>query len=196
MIKIVHRVNSIRSLFAVPPEYGVEVDIRGWQDRLVLNHEPFEPGDDFKEYLSNYRHAFIILNIKETGIETKVLELAKQYGIGPDQCFLLDVEFPYIYKASRRGVHNIAVRYSEDECIDTALLHKDRVDWVWIDVPTRLPLDEKVVEQLRSIKTCLVSPEQWGRPEDIEKYQEQMRALDFWPDAVMAEKDVIERWNV
>jgi len=192
MIKIVHRVNSIRELRDIPISYGVEIDIRGWQDRLVLNHEPLHTGDDLEEYLSRYRHAFIVLNIKETGIEQRVIDLAVKFGI--EDYFLLDVEFPYLYQATRKGVRKIAVRYSEAECIDATLLFKDKVDWVWIDTNTRLPLDSKIVKDLRDIKTCLVSPERWGRPNDISKYKKQMQALNFEPTAVMAGKDAIHLW--
>lgn len=192
MLKIVHRVNTIKGLLKVPTQFGVEIDIRGWQDRPVLNHELFQPGDDLEEYLKNYKHAFIVFNIKETGIEQRVMDLAAQFGI--EDYFLLDVEFPFLYYATKRGVRKIAVRYSEAECIDTTLLFKNKVDWVWIDVNTKLPLDKKVVKQLRGIKTCLVSPDRWGRPEDIEPYKQQMKALNFEPDAVMAGQNVIDLW--
>ncbi len=192
MIKIVHRVNSTRELTKIPVSYGVEVDIRGYGDELVLNHEPLAGGENFEGYLKEYGHAFAIFNIKEAGIEQRVIDLAGEFNI--TNFFLLDVEFPFIYKATRCGFRSIAIRYSEDECIDSALLYKSRVDWVWIDTNTRLPLDRKVVEQLRGIKTCLVSPDRWGRPNDILKYKQQMKALNFEPTAVMAGKDVIHLW--
>lgn len=192
MIKIVHRVNSIRELKNIPISYGVEVDVRGYGDRLVLNHDPLVGGENFEKYLEKYHHAFVIFNIKEAGIEQRVIDLARKFNIA--DFFLLDVEFPFIYRAVRSGFKNIAVRYSEDECIDTALLYKSRVDWVWIDTNTRLPLNKKIVKDLRGLKTCVVSPERWGRPNDISKYKQQMKALNFEPTAVMAGKDVMHFW--
>lgn len=193
MLRIVHRVNTIEDLKKVPPEYGVEVDIRAYKDRLVLHHDSFQIGEDFEEYLKQYKHAFIILDIKEIGTEKAAMELCHRYGI--HEYFLLDVEFPYLYKSTRGNEkQKIAVRYSEAEPIEQALLLKGKVEWVWIDVNTKLPLDSATVEKLKGFKTCLVSPECWRRPDDIAKFQEQMRALNFTPDAVMADLEYIDQW--
>lgn len=193
MLKLVHRVNTIEALKKTPPQYGVEIDIRTDRDRLILNHEPFGSGNDLVEYLRAYRHAFVIFNIKEAGIEQRVIDLAQQFGV--HDYFLLDVEFPYLYKASRRGIRQIAVRYSEEESIETVRRLNGRVDWVWIDVMTKLPLDQTVVGHLRGFKTCLVSPECWGRPEDITAYQQQMAELKFLPDAVMCDPEYLAAWG-
>jgi hypothetical protein len=192
MIKIVHRVNTIRQLKKIPPRFGVEVDIRGFGKKLVLNHEPLKTGDNLERYLKNYRHRFIILNIKETGIENRVLELCKKYKIS--DYFLLDVEAPYIYRAAKRGESKIAMRYSENEPLEGALVYKGKVDWLWIDVCTKLPLNKNIVKKISPFKTCLVSPECWGRPKDIKKYQRQMRKLNFHLDAVMADWEYINLW--
>jgi hypothetical protein len=192
MLKIAHRVNTIEGLKQIVPEYGVEVDIRADGDRLILNHEPFVGGEDFGEYLESYEHAFIILNIKESGIEDRVIKLMIQKGI--EDYFLLDVEFPYIFQAIQKNVKKVAVRYSEAEPIEQTLVLKDKVDWVWIDTNTKFPIDEKVKEQLQGFKTCLVSPDRWGRPEDIEVYKNKIKDLDFKLDAVMVGKEYISNW--
>lgn len=193
MIRIVHRVNTIEGLKKVPPQYGVEVDIRAYKDRLVLHHDPFQAGEDFEEYLKHYRHAFIILNIKEIGTEKAAMDMCHRFGI--QNYFLLDVEFPYLYKSTRgEEKQKIAIRYSEAEPIEQALLFSDLVEWVLIDVNTKLPLDADVLAKLKGFKTCLVSPECWSRPEAIAKFQEQMKALNFIPDAVMTDPEYIEQW--
>ena len=69
---IVHRVNTIKDLLNTPVEYGVEVDLRDFGEKLVLQHDPFKDGESFEEYLKNYNHGTMILNIKSEGIETKV----------------------------------------------------------------------------------------------------------------------------
>lgn len=189
----IHRVNTIEKLKTVDPKYGVELDLRVEGDRLILNHEPFEGGEDFEDYLKEFKHASIILNTKEAGAEERILELMKQYNV--PHYFFLDVEFPYIYRAARAGVRDIAMRYSEDEAIETVLNYKDKVDWVWIDTNTKLPLDETVIKQLEGFKTCLVCPERWGRPEDIPAYIEQMKALNFKLDAVMTAQDYVDQWG-
>ena len=194
---VLHRINTINQLQQIPPQFGVEVDLRADGHRLVLNHQPSQSGDDFAKYLQAYHHSFIIFNIKEAGIETRVLEMAHRYKV-PD-FFLLDVEFPFIFKgAFGDGVprlnRRVAIRYSEAEPIEQALLLKGQYDWVWIDTNTKLPLDEQIIEQLEGFKTCLVSPDRWGRPEDIWPYRHQMKELNFQPDAVMVGWEFHDRW--
>jgi hypothetical protein len=128
--------------------------------------------------------------VKEAGIENAVHELAKKNSIR--DYFLLDIEFPYLYKAAETGERRIAIRYSEQECIETALSFKGKIDWVWIDTITRLPLNPHVVEELKGFKTAIVCPERWGRPYDIPQYIERMKSLNFFPDLVMASPPYIE----
>ena len=78
---IAHRVNTIKELKKIPKEYGVELDLRDFGNRLVLQHDPFMDGEDFVEYLKCYDHGTMILNIKSERIECKVLELLKKYNI-------------------------------------------------------------------------------------------------------------------
>lgn len=190
----IHRVNTSAKLAEVDSHYGVEIDLRANGDRLYLNHEPFTPGEDFEEYLKQYHHAGIILNIKEAGIEERAMQLCNHYGV--KNYFLLDVEFPYIYRAARAGVKTIALRYSEDEAIETVLKYKGKVDWVWIDTNTQLPLNTEVIQQLNGFKTCLVCPERWGRPQDIPRYIAQLQDLHFMPDAVMTAAAYAPQWNI
>lgn len=190
---VIHRINTVAGLRAVPTEYGTEIDIRADGSSLVLNHEPFQGGDRFEDYVGVYRHGLLVLNIKEAGIEDEVLRIVRARGLV--RCFVLDVEFPYIYRASRRGERAIALRYSEEECIETVLHYREKVDWVWVDTVTTLPLDEATIAKLLGFKTCLVCPERWGRPQDITPYADRMRALGFWPDAVMTSMAHAGLWN-
>jgi hypothetical protein len=202
MIIICHRINKIEELKKIPREYGVEVDIRGYGDKILLNHDIIdnsEKYDELEEYLKNFQHSFIIFNIKEAGYEQKVIDLAKKYNI--KNYFLLDVEFPYLYKATRKeGFRKIAVRYSEAEPIEfveaqMSTSGEPLLDWVWIDTNTLLPLDKKIVEKLSKFKTCLVCPERWGRPEDISTYIEKMKFLNFKPNAVMTSLKYSNLWE-
>jgi len=189
---IIHRVNSVAQLATISPKFGVEIDLRAMGNRILLNHEPFADGEDFEDYLREYHHGTLVLNIKEAGIENRVEALVKKYGIS--DYFFLDVEFPYIYRSTREGNRAIAMRYSEDESIENVLKYQDKLDWVWIDTNTRLPLDTKIVQKLQGMKTCLVCPERWGRPEDIPLYRRQMRELGFTPTAVMTALSCVEKW--
>ena len=189
---VAHRINTVERLRRLPTHWGVELDLRADSSELILNHDPFKGGERFVDYLAEYRHGLLVLNIKEAGIEDEVLRLVRARGI--TDCFLLDVEFPYLYRAARKGERAIAVRYTEDECIETVLKYKGRVDWVWIDTISRLPLDATVVEQLRGFKTCLVCPERWGRPQDIPAYRQQLAKLGMQIDAVMTAEAHVAAW--
>jgi hypothetical protein len=190
---VIHRVNTVARLREVPTRYGAEIDVRADGSRLYLHHDPFVPGESLIDLLDAYRHGLLVLNIKEAGIESETLRLVRERGIA--ECFLLDVEFPYLYRASRQGERRIAVRYSEDEPIDLVERYRDRVDWVWIDTNTRLPLDAEIIETLRGLKTCLVCPERWGRPRDILAYRRAMAKLGFTPDAVMTALACVPDWE-
>ena len=63
MLKIAHRVNSLERLEQTPQEYGVEMDLHAYEDRLVVHHDPFEEGIDFSDWLNAFKHKFVILNI-------------------------------------------------------------------------------------------------------------------------------------
>jgi len=189
---VAHRINTVERLRRLPTHWGVELDLRADGSELILNHAPFKGGERFVDYLAEYRHGLMVLNIKAAGIEDEVLRLVRARGI--TDCFLLDVEFPYLYRAARKGERAIAVRYSEDECIETVLKYKGRVDWVWIDTISKLPLDPTVVEQLRGFKTCLVCPERWGRPQDIPGYRKQLAKLGLQIGAVMTAEAHVAAW--
>ena len=78
---ILHRVNKINDLKKLDKKFGVEIDLRIYGGKIVLNHEPYQDGDSFDEYLSEYNHGTLVLNIKETGIEEEVLKKVRKKGI-------------------------------------------------------------------------------------------------------------------
>jgi hypothetical protein len=189
---VAHRINTIAHLRRLPLNFGVELDLRAMGSDLILNHDPFKVGERFVDFLGEYRHGLMIINIKEAGIENEALRLVRDRGIS--DFFLLDVEFPYVYSATRKGERAIAIRYSEDESIETVLKYQGRLDWVWIDTISQLPLNPDIIKQLEGFKTCLVCPERWGRPEDIAKYRRNMFNLGFRPNAVMTNLDYCDQW--
>ena len=201
MIKIIHRINTIKKLKKIPEKYGIEIDVRGFGDKIFLNHDPIEPGKDYDElgeYLDNFNHKFIIFNIKEAGYEKRVIQLAKERGI--EDYFLLDVEFPFLYSATRNeGFRKIAVRFSEAEPIEAVLAQEKEgvplVEWVWIDTNTKLPLNKENIKILKDFKTCLVCPERWGRSEDIKEYKKKIEDMGFELTAVMTTHDHIREWE-
>lgn len=190
---IVHRVNDINRLKQIPKKLGVEIDIRAEGDDLILNHEPGKPGNSFKKFLEHYEHGTLVLNIKEAGIEKQVIGLVKQFHIS--SYFLLDVEMPFVYRARQDGIRDLAIRYSEYEPIALAQYFSGTFEWVWIDTTSYLPLDKDVIQTLQKYKSCLVCPERWGRPEDIAVYIQQMKNLNYKPNAVMTALQFVTEWE-
>jgi len=190
---IIHRVNKISRLKEIPSSYGVEVDIRALGSKLILNHEPFESGDSFKDYLAEYDKGTIVLNIKEAGIENEVLRLVREAQI--KSYFLLDVEYPYILQSDASSGHlDIAVRFSEQETIQNVSCQQGRLKWVWIDCVTKNPVEIAHIPILSNFKNCLVCPSRWRRPKEISQYR------DFFNDnmrldAVMTEMKYADTWN-
>ena len=190
---IVHRINEIDRLKNIPKKFGVEIDIRAKGNDLILNHEPGEDGDSFYEFVEQYEHGTLVLNIKEAGIEQKVIDLVRQKQVA--SYFLLDVEMPFVYRAGQDGMSDLAIRYSEYEPISFAQHFSGTFDWVWIDTPSYLPLEEDVIQTLQNYKSCLVCPERWGRPEDIGAYIQQMKQLNYKPNAVMTALQYVTEWE-
>ena len=202
MLIILHRINKIEELRKVDPKYGVEIDIRydNRNQRLYLNHNPGE-GDDFEEYVkicSEKKIKFIIFNIKEAGIENQVISLAEKYSI--EDYFLLDVEFPFIFRAvnDKKLKGRLAIRYSEAEPIEQALVFSGKYNWVWIDTNTKLPLNKEIYQKLKfaSYKLCLVCPERWGRSEEINKYISFMNENGIKLDGVMTNIKYINKYKI
>lgn len=172
---IAHRINTIKELLSTPLNYGVEIDIRSIGDRLILQHEAYSDGVDFEEWLSNYHHGTLILDIKEERLEHRCLELIHKYNI--KNYFFLDCSFPMIYKLSSEGERNIAIRFSEFEGMDTVRNMAGKCNWVWIDTFTKNPLTKEIADEIHSFgyKICFVSPELQSKSELKEKYLSEVK---------------------
>jgi hypothetical protein len=142
---ISHRRNTLKELNATPRKYGVEVDIRSEGKHLIVHHEAFIGGECFESWIAEYKHGTLILNVKEEGLEGRLIALMQSVG-----------------SACRR---RSAVRISEFESIDTAMTLAGKVDWIWVDCFTKLHLCFSDYQRLKSagFKLCLVSPELQGR---------------------------------
>lgn len=195
MLVIIHKVNKIEELKKTPKKYGVEVDIRSVREKLILNHEPFKNGDSFEEYLKHFNHAFIILDIKEEGIEAEVIRLCRKYNV--KKYFLLGVSFPYTYLLTQRNITKFAVRFSEFESVDTCLSMKGKIDWVWVDTFENNPLKKREYKKLKNsgFKLCFVCPERWSREKDIKKYRVYFQKNEIFLDAVMTGQEYIHQWT-
>jgi len=163
MILVRHRRNTLDELRATDPSLGIEVDIRSHGSRLIIHHDAFVDGEDFERWLDGYRHRLLIHNVKEEGLEDRLIALMRERGI--EDWFFLDQSFPFLVKTARRGEPRCAVRVSEFESIDTAMTLAGKVRWIWVDCFTRFPLDgaQAAALQAAGFSLCLVSPELQGR---------------------------------
>ena len=162
---ILHRKNSIEDLCNTNKSYGVEVDIRSYGDEIIIAHDPFSNFDYFKKWITFYEHGTLVLNVKEDGLEEKLLMLMEAHCI--EKFFFLDQSFPSLIKTIKSKEKRCAVRLSEYESIKTVLNLKKKIDWVWIDYFTKFPLDYDSYDLLKKnkFKLCLVSPEIQGYDE-------------------------------
>ena len=187
MLKILHRVNTIEQLQSVPIEFGVEVDIRSWGEKLIIHHEPFIKGESFKEWLKSFKHKMLILNVKEEGLEGQIISLMSDNNI--KDYFFLDQSFPFLIKTTSFGESRCAVRVSEFESIETAMSLSGKVDWIWVDCFTHFPLTLTNARRLQidgKFKLCFVSPELQGRTDInyIENFRREVESLGIKGDAV------------
>jgi hypothetical protein len=195
MMLIAHRINTTRELKELPLDFGLEVDLRDYEGRLILQHDPFTRGEDFEDFLKVYKHALIILNIKSERIEWRVLELLKKYSVR--DYFFLDSSFPMIYQLSEKGESNTALRFSEFEGVDTLVAMQGRVKWVWVDCFEKLPLTSQAYQRIKGLgyKLCLVSPELQGRPQDIISYRNYLEDEGISIDAVCTKQTNFDLWR-
>ena len=192
---IAHRVNTIKDLLNTPTECGVEIDLRDFGQKLILQHDPFKHGECFEEYLKNYHHGTMILNIKSEGIETRVLKLIKKYNV--KNYFFLDCSFPMINLLSLKGEKNIALRFSEFEGLDTIRLMSKKVNWIWVDCFSKLPITAQTYKLLKNhkYKLCLVSPELQNQDLKLELYKSYLQQEGIIFDAICTKLHNIARWT-
>jgi hypothetical protein len=193
---IAHRINKKEELEKLSKEYGVEIDLRDNVDGTIyINHDPFVLGENFEEYLKEYNHGTMILNIKSERIELRILELLKKYNI--KNYFFLDSSFPMIKLLSDKGEKNIALRYSEYEGLDTLEKMQGKVNWVWVDCFTILPINNEIYRKIKDMgyKLCLVSPELQNQPEKLEIYKKQLIEENITFDAICTKEYNIEKWR-
>jgi hypothetical protein len=196
---ISHRRNTIEELNTTPKNYGVEVDIRSRGEQLIIHHDPFVEGESFEDWIAAYQHGTLILNIKEEGLEGRLISLMQSHGI--EDYFFLDQSFPFLVKWAKAGEHRCAVRVSEFEAIETALTLAGKVDWVWVDCFNYFPLSHEDAQCLKNagFKLCLVSPELQGRDAETEipQLMQLLGERDIQADAVCTKRpDLWEKSSV
>ncbi len=169
---VAHRRNTAAELASTPPELGIEMDIRSRGDRLVVTHEPFDDGEDLERWLDGYRHAFLVANVKEEGLEERVEAALAARGV--EEWAYLDQSFPFMVRTLRRGEDRCMVRLSEYESVQTVLSLAPplvpRPRWVWLDSFTGAlpPTADLALLAAAGHRVMLVSPELQGRDPEPE----------------------------
>ena len=189
---IVHRVNSIEILNSIDTTLGCEIDIRTDGSKLILNHNPFKKGDNLVDYLDEYHHGTLVLNIKETGIESIVLKEVQKRNI--KSYFLLDVEMPYSIKAFIKNEKNLAVRFSEYEPIENVDIFKNKFNWIWVDSVTKVPISDENFQTINKFNVCVVCPSLWKRSDDINKEKYKLSKYNFDNLKVITKHKYIDTW--
>lgn len=158
MLIIKHRVNTIDELKKTPRNFGVEIDLRSEKGKIYLHHDPFKKGINLEKWIKYFNHKFIVLNVKEEGLENKILKILKKSKIN-GKFFFHDQTFSSMLKNMKKT--NVSIRYSEFEDIKNKNLIFKNISWVWIDHFTKFSLETSFYKYLKNnkVKICLVSPE-------------------------------------
>ncbi len=156
---IVHRVNNLSKLHKIPKNYGIEVDVRDYKNKLILNHDPFKDGESFESLLKNYEHGTLIINVKSEFIELRIIRLLNKYKV--KKYFFLDSSYPVMIKFNKYNNKNFAIRVSDYESVKNIYKFKNTFKWIWLEIFKKVELSKKdlIFIKKNNIKICLVSPE-------------------------------------
>lgn len=190
---VAHRRNLPAELAQTPRELGIEMDIRSYGDRLVVTHEPFDPGVDLEEWLDAYAHAFLVANVKEEGLEERVEAALAARGV--EEWTYLDQSFPFMVRTLRRGESRCMARISEYESVQTVLALQPRARWVWLDSFTGAlpPREDLAALAGTGYRVMVVSPELQARdPEpEVEGIRRALAEAGLALDAVCTKRPAL-----
>ena len=195
MILIAHRINKISQLNNINPKFGIEIDIRDDNKKLIVVHDPFKKGEELNKFLKNFRHKFLIANIKSERIENKLIKIFRKKKI--NNYFFLDSSFPKIMDLVKLNFKKIALRASYFEGLEPCKKLKGKVEWVWYDTFKGLPkkFDELYFLKKLNYKICLVCPKLHNPKtklnEDIIRKLREKKIID----AVCTKKKFFKYWN-
>ena len=190
---IVHRINKVKELLKLDHQYGAEVDLRSFGSKIILNHDPYLNGDNFQDYIENYKHGTLVANIKESGIENEVIEIIKK-NKNIKNFFLLDVEIPYLFECLKKDKKYCAIRVSYYEPLTQQIKFKSIFNWFWIDSIKKLNFTSKDINILNKNKVCFVCPERWSNPKLIKFYKKYFKKNKIKVNSVMTSYKHINDW--
>ena len=192
---VIHKVNSTREILEVGPNYGIEFDVRNNNGEICLSHDPLVDSvevEPLEKLLKLCNDNLLIANVKESGIEEKVISTIRNYS---DNFFLLDCEMPYIINNYKTFGDYLSIRYSNLESIDTAKNFIDYIKWIWVDTYDEVDIKKLQNKLFENSKIVLVSPERWDDDIDIDEYIENLRKKDVRIDFVMTDENNAKTWE-
>ena len=175
-----HRVNSIQELQSVPKEQGCEIDLRTFNQEIILSHDPFQSGTHLTDFLKSYkgRDSTLILNVKEDSLEEAISRICCQYEV--PNYFFTDLTVPALVRLTSSGVKAAAVRVSDFEPVETAKAFQGKASWVWYDSFSGIAPKSQDIKKLQDweFRICLVSPELHGYDNKVvEKFRKESIGL-------------------
>ena len=183
-----HRINSSSQLSKINTNQGVEIDLRSNMQNIYLNHDPFKTGELFSKWIKKFKHKLIVLNVKEEGLESKILNILKTNKV--NNFFFHDQTFSSILKNKNKT--KVSIRYSEYEKIENKNKLFDKIKWLWVDNFTEIKIEKKFYLFLKKkkVKICIVSPElvKKKRLNEIKKICLYLKKNNFLIDAVCTKK--------
>ncbi len=192
---VFHRINTTTQLLELDRNSGVEIDIRSNNGELLLSHDPIDPHVKYEKldhFLNFYQNQFIVANIKESGVEEKVIDAL---GNKTNKFFLLDCEMPFIINNYKKLGKYLSIRYSKKEPIENVIEFMDWIRWIWID--TYDLVDFKKLEKLNlsNNKLALVSPERWNKDIDLVEFIKKIKIEKIKLDFIMTDGANLLDWK-
>ena len=139
---IVHRVNNSSKLLTIPKKYGIEIDVRDYKNKLILNHDPFKKGEYLDKFLKLYNHDVLIINVKSEFIEFEILKILKKYKI--KNYFFLDSSYPVIINLLKKKIKKFAIRVSDYESFENVYKIHPNCKWIWLEIFKKINLKKKI----------------------------------------------------
>ena len=129
---IVHRVNNSSNLHKIPNNYGIEIDVRDYKNKLILSHDPFKNGENLDHFLNKYNHGTLIINVKSEFIENSIIKILNKFKI--KKYFFLDSSYPSIINMAKKKIKRFAIRVSDYESIENVYKLHPNCKWIWLEI--------------------------------------------------------------
>lgn len=172
--------NTIAALTrALEQGFGIETDLRDYQGKLVISHNPADAASPLAEqffaaYASGGYRLPLALNVKADGIQRLLAEELGRYGI--TEYFLFDMSAPEMVVYRDQGFRY----YSRESDIEPQNVLYEDASGVWIDTFYDFSWDAIAASErhLRQGKhVCLVSPELHGKEKAL--FWERLKKASF-----------------